>query len=77
MEPHVNPIPPHVNPNAPHVNPIPPHVNPNAPQQNNNNQNDELNILYKSIATLISNHFVKKMFIFPTMLMGKMMDKKI
>ena len=71
IPPHVNPIPPHVNPNAPHVNPIPPHVNPNAPQQNNNNQNDELNILYKSIATLISNHFAQKNVHFPNNVNGQ------
>ena len=78
IPPNVNPVPPnvnpivlHVNPNAPHVNPIPPHVNPNAPQQNNNNQNDELNILYKSIATLISNHFAQKNVHFPNNVNGQ------
>ena len=71
IPPHANPIPPHANPIPPHANPIPPHANPIAPAQNNNNPNDEMNMLYRNIATLISKHFAQKYVQFPNNINGQ------
>ena len=71
IPPQVNPIPSQVNPIPPQVNPIPPQVNPIPPGQNNNNPNDEVNMLYKNIATLILQHFAQNNVQFPNNINGQ------